>query len=643
MKMSAIFLAVIAAGAGAFAADVVYDAGGALAANLGKGGTFTDCTGGVWTFGTLGASDLSDIQAFSGNYSDGVWFEGVTGANNSYAPPFAIVNTSNTPQTHGGETGNIALEPGEIVMHPNNPKSAARPDVGIRYKPPRAGIYRITAAVRDMSYGKNYDGVIVALHANGMILQETLVGREIGVTNVTLTAVVFLAENESVTMIVDPRETYNCDSTGVFFTLTELAAIPYSPVFNLNEAYLNILRSGSPALPATVDDAEISTGMILSNRTELVWFTTHHGEARISSDGFSAASGFPYVLANTNDAPSACDNNILNGKYTLYPHEILLHPDSVKDVFVQLTVPTAGVYRAIGIFRDLSIDSDYSFVGRGVIAKISMSPSRCCAVSRHLRAEDGTSPVVLDARRLELAAGDTVIFSVNNNGAYYSDSTGLQAFLFPDAPPTADEVINLDINGRQPADPEPVTYTGIASYAGTGMFWNALYGLEDTVQEVSGTMLKTAGGTRSLVCVSIASTDDTNLMFDSVANNASAAGNDLLNDYLYVNHTNRLVITGLVPDSLYDLHLFTACGRKSASGDTRAVFVGQTRWYGGESGKEVVSDTYNVLVFSGLVADAAGVIEGLLVGTPRSQGVFNGFQLVGEFTFPPPGLAIMFR
>ena len=99
MKMSAIFLAVIAAGAGAFATDVVYDAGEALAANLGKGGTFKDCAGGTWTFGTLGARDLSDVQAFSGNYSDGVWFEGVTGANNSYAPPFAIVNTSRSART----------------------------------------------------------------------------------------------------------------------------------------------------------------------------------------------------------------------------------------------------------------------------------------------------------------------------------------------------------------------------------------------------------------------------------------------------------------------------------------------------------------------------------------------------------------
>ena len=632
-------LAAIAAGMGLYASCTVYDAGEALAANLGKGGMFTDCAGGTWTFGTIGAVDLSDVQAIGWNYSDGGWFEGVTAANNSPTPPFAIVNTSSTPQTHGNETGNIPLAPGEIVLHPDNPSKSARPYVGIRFQPPRAGVYRIDAAVRDMSYGNGTDGVIASLYAKGMIQQSVRVGREIGVTNATFAVALYLPEDEAVTLIIDPVNRYHNDSTGIFFTLTELAVPDGEPIVNLNETYVGIVCSGASALPVAADGVTVSAGTV-SNKTEVTSFATPHAEAGIGCAGFADSSNFPYVLANTNASPSACDNSILVGT-KLLPHELLLHPNKAADAFVRLTVPSAGVYRAVGIFRDLSVGNRNK--GYGVIPSIATKNFACCT-SGFVSAEDGVGPVVLDARRLELAAGDAVIFQVNNNGAYDFDSTGLQAYLFTDTAPTADEVVNLDINGRQAADPEPVTYTGAAKYAAAGTFWNSIYGQENTVQSVAGNGLRTAGGKRTLVGVSISSTDDTNLMFDNLANNANMAGNDLLSDYLYVNHTNRLTITGLVPGMSYDLHLFSACGRLSAPADTRALFGGQTRWYMGDGGTVfLASSRRDVLAFSGLIADAAGVIEGLLVGTPKSQGVFNGLQLVGEFTFPPPGVTIIIR
>ncbi len=642
MKRFIFSLAAVAVGMSLFAVGTVYDAGEALAANLGKGGMFTDCAGGTWTFGTIGAADLSDVQAFSGNYSEGGWFEGVTINNNSCTPPFAIVNTSDTPRAHGGETGNEALAPGEIVLHPANPSSSPRPYVGIRFSPPRAGIYRIDAAVRDMSYDSGsaaYNGVIVSLFANGMIQQSDRIGRERGVTNTTFAVALYLPAEGAVTLIVDPITAWNNDSTAVYFTLTEEATVPGDPIVNLNETYVGALRAGSAAMPVTVGTVTLDCGLV-SNKTEWA-FATPHAETAIGCVGFADASGFPWALAHTNDTQSAHDNRILAG-HRLMPHELLVHPNPKQDVFMRLTAPSAGVYRAIGIVRDVSTDT-VVIPGRGVIANIATKGWACCA-SGYVSSEDGNGPIVLDARRLELAAGDAVIFQVNNNGAYNFDSTGLQAYLFADTAPTADEVVNLDINGRQAADPEPVTYTGAAKYAAAGTFWNSIYGQENTVQSVAGNGLRTAGGKRTLVGVSISSTDDTNLMFDNLANNANMAGNDLLSDYLYVNHTNRLAITGLVPGMSYDLHLFSACGRLSAPADTRALFGGQTRWYMGDGGTVfLASSTRDVLVFSGLIADAAGVIEGLLVGTPRSQGVFNGFQLVGEFTFPPPGMTILFR
>ena len=642
MKLSAIFLATVAASTLAFAADVVYDAGEALAANLGKGGSFTDCKGGTWTFGTIGTSDLSDIQALGESVSNDGWFEGVAAAGNSLMPPFAIVNTSDTSQAHGGETGNEALAPGEIVLHPANPSSSPRPCVGIRFSPPRAGIYRIDAAVRDMSYASGsaaYTGVIVSLFANGMIQRSDWIGRERGVTNTTFEVALYLPAEGAVTLIVDPSTAWNNDSTAVYFTLTEEAAVSGDPIVNLNETYVGALRAGSAAMPATVGAVTLDCGLV-SNKTEWA-FATPHAETAIGCVGFADASGFPWALAHTNDTQSAHDNRILVG-HRLMPHELLVHPNPKQDVFMRLTAPSAGVYRAIGIVRDVSTDT-VVIPGRGVIANIATRGWACCA-SGYVSSEDGNGPIVLDARRLELAQGDSVAFSINNNGAYSYDATGLQAFLFADSAPSSDEVVNLDIDGRQPADPEPVTYAGTAKYPGTGTFWNAVYGLENSVQSVSVLALRTAGGRRTPVNVTIASTDDTNLMFDNLANNASMAGNDLLNDYLYVNHTNRLVIAGLVPGNSYDLHLFSACGKTNAPRDTRAVFGGQSRAYIDQSGSVFrLSSWGDVTVFSGLVADEAGVIEGLLIGTSRNQGVFNGFQLVGDFAFPPAGTVVVIR
>ena len=619
---------------------VVYDAGEALAANLGRGGAFTDCRGGAWTFGAIGGNDLSDIQPFAGSVSVDEWFEGVAAADNSLTPPYAIVNTSDTPRAHGAETGYIELAPGEIVLHPANPRSAARPYASVRFQPPRAGIYRVDAAVRDMNYGNNTDGIVASLHAGGMVLQAVRAGREVGVTNVTFSLVLYLPGGGDVTLCIDPHGAYACDSTGVYLTITEEVATDGEPIVNLNEAYVSVLRSESAAMPATTDGVTIDCGLV-SNRTELA-FATRHAEPAISSEGFAEASGFPYVLVNTNDAPSKSNNTILRGGYTLMPHELLLHPNVKQDAFMRFTAPSAGVYRAIGIVRDVSNQGTIA-AGRGVIASIA-ARGWCHHASGYVSAEDGDGPIVLDARRIELAQGDTVAVSVSNNGRYNYDATGLQVFLFADAPPAADEVVNLDINGRQPSDPVPVTYTGTAKYPETGTYWNSLYGLENSVRTVSGLGLRTAGGRRTLVNVVIASTDDTNLMFDNLANNSSWAGNDLLNDYLYVNNTNRLVIAGLVPGNSYDLHLFSACGVRNASANTRMAFGGQERAYVDQSGSVFRLNSWgDVTVFSGLVADAAGVIDGLLIGTPRSQGVFNGFQLVGEFSFPPAGTVVVVR
>lgn len=626
-------------------AETVHDVGKALAENYTVGGTFTDDAGCVWTFGVLAKDALSTIAPLGYSYSNGSWYNGRRAASGSSALPFAIVNSSDTAQSQGGETGNIALNPGEIVVHPNNPNNAASPCVGIKCQPPCAGIYRVDAIVRDMSSGNNADGVRVIVYANGMVQQETVIAREAGVTGsvgmaTTNSIALYLPADGAVTLVIDPRASYNNDSTGIFFSLTELARTEDAPVVSLNESYVGLMRTAAPTLPATVDGITIDAGSVASPTNKTVTaLSTLSNIASIGCRGFGAgATGqVPFVLVNTNDAPSICDNSTLRS-HTLMPHEMLIHPNRYDNSFVRFTAPADGVYRIIGLFRDLSLDSNISSFGRGIVAGISAN-GFCCRTSGYVSAEDATGPIVLDVRRVELSQGDAVIFSVDSNGYHGYDSTGLLAYIFADSAPCAEEVINLDIDGRQSNDPDPVTYVGAAKHASTGSFWNSMYGLNNSVSQIQLNKLKTANKTRTLVSITIDSPVGANLLFDSVANNAGMKGNDLLNDYLHVQgaqSTARLTISGLVPGGAYDLYLFSATGNRTAPKPTSVTFGGQTRWYDGQADATfLTSGNSDTLTFANLVADSNGVITGTMTGSGSNVSfVLNGVQLVGEFTFP---------
>ena len=272
-------------------ANVTYDAGQALANNLGKGGTFTDASGCVWTFGALASDNMTNIAPLAYNYSHNGWFEGLTSANGSAGVPFAIVNTSDTAQAHGGETGNRTLDPGEIVVHPNNPNNAERPFVGIRSLPPHAGIYRIDATVRDLSSGSGADGVHVFLYANGMVQQEAVIGIELSAQTTTFSIALYLPEGEAVTLIVDPRSTYNNDSTGIFFSLTELATTSGAPIVNGHDMYAGLMNSSAPALPATVNGVTIDAGSVPSPTNKTVTaLSTRYAISALGCDGFDSVS-----------------------------------------------------------------------------------------------------------------------------------------------------------------------------------------------------------------------------------------------------------------------------------------------------------------------------------------------------------------
>lgn len=631
------FLAAPAVWAGA-----VFDAGEALMEALEKGattGAYTDCQGGSWTFGDLGAGDLNAVQAFGGVYREASGFNGFT-PNGSLTVPFAIVNTTSEPLTHGGETGNNPLMPGEIVLHPNKP-STARPYVAIQFRPPRTGVYRVDAEVRDMCDGGNTGGVIASLYARDAIQWSMYVGREknLCITNGVVSIGLYLSANAPVTLIVDPEKAYDCDATGVFFTLTEMSSGFGPLVRDVNAEILAAATAASPVLPAG-----ISCGY--RNKAGVVTpYVTPYEQANINCKGFATPSGFPWVMVNTRNGISECDKSSVGNGYKLQPHELLTHPytNMFEASFIQVAAPSAGVYRAVGVFRDVSnkVVNNYD----GVIAAIRAPEVLQTKVL--VSAEKKTGALVIEAPRLELAAGEYVRFEVGNNGDYRCDSTGMQLFLFADELPAGKNVVNVDIDGKQPADPAPVTYAGAARFASAGTMWNALSGVENAVPSLQKEHLRTADGTRTAVAVKLEAQSG-NLMFDNLANATSAFdGNSLLNDYLYTTLTPvTLTITGLVAGASYDLYLYTACGRTNPPYQTVADFGGVTGAWQTESGKFFAGSTTNDhLVFVGVRADETGRIVGELHGgtVATGSGVFNGFQLVGTFPEDPTGLVFLVR
>lgn len=402
-----------------------------------------------WTFGDLGAGDLNAVQAFGGVYREASGFNGFT-PNGSLIVPFAIVNTASEPLTHGGETGNNPLMPGEIVLHPKKP-STARPYVAIQFRPPRTGVYRVDAEVRDMCDGGNTGGVIASLYARDAIQWSMYVGREknLCITNGVVSIGLYLSANAPVTLIVDPEKAYDCDATGVFFTLTEMSSGFGPLVRDVNAEILAAATAASPVLPAG-----ISCGY--RNKEGVVTpYVTPYEQANINCKGFATPSGFPWVMVNTRNGISECDKSSVGNGYKLQPHELLTHPytNMFEASFIQVAAPSAGVYRAVGVFRDVSnkIVNDYD--------------------------------------------GVYVRFEVSNNGYYNCDSTGLQLFLFADDLPTGKNVVNVDIDGKQPADPAPVTYAGAARFASAGTKWNSLSGVENAVPSLQKEHLRTADGT----------------------------------------------------------------------------------------------------------------------------------------------------
>ena len=200
------------------------------------------------------------------------------------------------------------------------------------------------------------------------------------------------------------------------------------------------------------------------------------------------------------------------------------------------------------------------------------------------------------------------------------------------------ELVNLDINGFFTGqDSPPVagdTYAGAAAGGEAGDFWNGLTIGDATVAGITTPHLKLPdGATRSTVSFSLSRPGGGLLGADRVPDEPP---HTLFDDYVYVyGETLRFTISGLVPNTAYDLYFYCQVGR---GGYTPGRFVingvdyySFDQWFPGNTGGDHA-------VCAGISADGSGTITGdFLAASPPAAGVINGLQIMGAIPRLPQG------
>ncbi len=203
-------------------------------------------------------------------------------------------------------------------------------------------------------------------------------------------------------------------------------------------------------------------------------------------------------------------------------------------------------------------------------------------------------------------------------------------------------IVNFDINGYKPTDPDPVpgpadVYSGAARIGSSGDYWNSATVANATAAAITVSHLRFTDGTnKSTVSFSMSRAGGSLLNADRNTGNTL---NALLGDYVYIidSTTNRFTISGLVPNNTYDLYLYGRAGIVFNPG--RFVINGVTydtleTWYPAGGGGDCA-------VCAGIAADSGGTITGdFCRANPSLPGVFNGFQIIGTIPRLPPGTLI---
>jgi hypothetical protein len=182
--------------------------------------------------------------------------------------------------------------------------------------------------------------------------------------------------------------------------------------------------------------------------------------------------------------------------------------------------------------------------------------------------------------------------------------------------------INVDFNTTGNS-----TYTGTAILGGGT--WNG-------TSAGTGTALLDSTGAATTVGFSI-----NGGTFDGPngGNTPIGLANDLLRDYRNVNGGNlTLTLTGLTPNSVYDLVLYAA-GDQTTQGSS---FSGSGYTGGSTTGAQRDTFALGVNYSQGTVtANPTGTVTITVSPNGSTYSVLNGFQLSGTLPIPEPGTALL--
>ena len=208
------------------------------------------------------------------------------------------------------------------------------------------------------------------------------------------------------------------------------------------------------------------------------------------------------------------------------------------------------------------------------------------------------------------------------------------------------ELVNLDINGYytgQDSPPVPGdanTYVGAAAVGEAGDYWNGVIIGDAAVASITTPHLKLHDGTtKSTVSFSLSRLGGGLLGADRISEEPPHA---LFDDYVYVyGETLRFTISGLVPNTAYDLYFYCHVGR---GGRTPGQFVingvnyySSDQWLPENAGGDYA-------VCAGITADSNGAITGDFSRTdPNYAGVLNGVQIMGKIEHVKKGTSILFQ
>ncbi|MBP5286246.1 MAG: hypothetical protein ILO34_09135 [Kiritimatiellae bacterium] len=495
------------------------------------------------------------------------------------------------------------------------------------------GIYDFALLATHVEYesGAGDSDTLITLGKNGSpVLSKNC---ETGNSELRFGAGLFLRKGETLSFEID--STLLASTPRCRAVVTEVAKVAGEPLIDLNELYYGIVNDSGATLPATVATAcgnvTVSAGGNANGGSwfhEETWFADRYSYPAPGNYTGFASGTFPWVLLNNSTSMGPVNPDFSNEP--MMPKEMLIHPDASRDTFIKCTVPTNIPVRTVMIVRDLMDGAKLGSSSDGVNAyatadwNVSGGEGWWSGGNSGLASLESGPISRVVVSDFDFSAGDkAAVFALNRIISHGCDSAGVQAYVFAAELIDGDKVVNCDIDGRQAADGEPCTFSGYGFAVIDGAYWNALYHLENTENDITFSNLKTAKGGDTTVSVRLATTDGSMIGFDNNGAGADPASADAFrNDYMYLyGQTVAVTISGLETGHVYDLYIYG-----TNAGHGYATFGGVSLNDG--SGSNFSSSTLGAgMYFEKLEPDSSGCIGGTVYGD-SGAGVFPGFQIV---------------